>query len=285
MAKGFFNQILSLAGLKLPDPNKDHDNPSIYRQEPQTSHAEPGQPSRVEQYLQKKTGASQTGVEKYLAKKSKQQKTTTQHQDNEENLTGVARYLAKKQQSTASTNAQESTDNNMTRVEKYLAQQQKKQSTAPHKTEVKTEPAPAKPEKKEAVTGVDKYLNRKKTTAPVVTPSKDLTPVTQEEDKQLIPAKTKTRKEEKKGKPEPKETKTTTAPKPAAEKASSGSSLIDLAKDADQCQAATLKGTRCRRKSNLETITKTINKQKYRFAVCSQHHNSDFVPFEELIQK
>ncbi len=283
MAKGFFDQILSLTGLKLPDPNKDHDNPSLYRQEPQTNKAEAGQPSRVEQYLQKKSGAGKTGVEKYLEKKSKHQKTSAQPLDNEENLTGVARYLAKKQQSsTTGKKTQETAEKNMTRVEKYLAQQKKKQSTATRKTEVKKEPTP---EKTEAATGVNKYLNRKKTTPPVVAPSKDLTPVPQAEDKQLIPAKTETKKEEKAEKPESKETKTTTAPKPAAEKASSGSSLIDLAKDADQCQAATLKGSRCRRKSNLETITKTINKQKYRFAVCSQHHNSDFVPFEELIQK
>ena len=60
--------------------------------------------------------------------------------------------------------------------------------------------------------------------------------------------------------------------------------LIDLADNATQCQAATLKGTQCRRKTNLEAIEKTVNKQKYKFSVCSQHNNNDFMPFSEFLQ-
>ena len=61
--------------------------------------------------------------------------------------------------------------------------------------------------------------------------------------------------------------------------------IIDLTVGVTQCQAATLKRTQCSRKTSLETIVRTINKQQYKFAVCSQHNIDSFTPFGDLLQE
>ncbi len=55
--------------------------------------------------------------------------------------------------------------------------------------------------------------------------------------------------------------------------------VTDLSVNADQCQGSTAKGTRCSRRSNLETIMVTIDGKKYKFSSCKQHNNKDFSPF------
>nr|WP_305907492.1 hypothetical protein [Methylomarinum sp. Ch1-1]MDP4520252.1 hypothetical protein [Methylomarinum sp. Ch1-1] len=68
-------------------------------------------------------------------------------------------------------------------------------------------------------------------------------------------------------------------PAPAAKQ-----DVIDLAKDAEQCQSATAKGSRCSRTRNLEVIDAVIEGRQYRFRTCKQHHTEDFKPFPELLK-
>ncbi len=280
MTKSFFSKLLDLTGLNLPDPNSQHNDPNKYRQPPKTDvNAEPGM-TRVERYLQKKNPQPEpTRVEQYLAKKQQataQNKAATETPETKINeaktdttLTGVARYLAKKQAASKTPQKPAAAPQKpMTRVEKYLAQKQQAE-TSPQKKTVKA----ATPEPKQnstPVTGVDQYLSRKKP-APVAT--------AKPEEKQITPE---TKAPEK---PKP-ELKTEAAEKPTKPAATEKKqpSVIDHSENAVQCQAATQKGTRCRRKSNLEVLTKTINKQKHRFAVCHQHHNAEFVPFAGVVQ-
>lgn len=56
--------------------------------------------------------------------------------------------------------------------------------------------------------------------------------------------------------------------------------ITDLSTDQEQCQSATSKKTRCKRKTSLERIVVSINKQKYRFMSCRQHNNN-FKPHED----
>ncbi|MDQ7090317.1 MAG: hypothetical protein Q9M50_06685 [Methylococcales bacterium] len=55
--------------------------------------------------------------------------------------------------------------------------------------------------------------------------------------------------------------------------------IIKPENKATQCQAATMKGSRCRRKSGLKTIEKMVNGQQQQYSVCSQHNNDLFVLF------
>jgi hypothetical protein len=68
--------------------------------------------------------------------------------------------------------------------------------------------------------------------------------------------------------------------KPAA---SATEKLIDLSKNATQCQGSTAKGSRCSRSSNLEVIETKVRGKNYRFMTCKQHNNKAFAPFSELI--
>ncbi len=296
MAKSFFAQILDMAGISLPDPNTQHHDPSKYRQTAAAAENTPARSSsgltRVEQYLQKKNPpAKMTKVEQYLAKKQAAMAEAVTAEEptpelDDSQLTGVERYLARKQAAGKTTKPQEKTtpapSKPMTRVEKYLAQKK----TAPAKPKAA---ASVKKAVKTPTTGVDKYLSRKKSApAPVPAAKKEMMETAPPEEKQIVevteskkPATGKAVKKTEKTAPK------TTQQEPVAEKTAAAMagkprSVIDHAEDADQCQAATQKGSRCRRKSNLEVLTKTIHKQKYRFAVCHQHNNSDFVPFEEF---
>ena len=53
--------------------------------------------------------------------------------------------------------------------------------------------------------------------------------------------------------------------------------------DGKQCQASTVRGSQCKHTTNLGHIQRTINKQKYQFTVCNQHHNETFKPFAPLL--
>jgi len=197
MAKSFFTQILDLAGISLPDPNTQHDDPSKYRLSATESQAQSASGlTRVEQYLQKKNPPSKkmTRVEQYLAKKQaamesekKAQTPETTVVSDDSQLTGVARYLARKQasQQTVTTQKEPAPSKPKTRVEKYLAQKQsqpkqtsKKNSTdKPAASVKKTEPGASAP-----ATGVDKYLSRKKS-VPVPAPSKEIVETAKPEEK------------------------------------------------------------------------------------------------------
>jgi len=56
--------------------------------------------------------------------------------------------------------------------------------------------------------------------------------------------------------------------------------ITDLSIDQEQCQSTTAKKTRCKRKTSLERIIVSINKQKYRFMSCRQHSNN-FKPHKD----
>lgn len=261
MAKNIFENLLKLTGFN--PPNKDgYYDPSVYRQETKPVKAAPpaasGTPqlSRVEQYLAKKQGIEQPT-------------------SNSEQLTGVARYLAQKEQtSQAQTESKQAELAAMTGVERYLAQKQGGAQKPASK--------PASNTKK--LTGVDKYLADKKKVSPAVAKPTPPKPAAKTAPAKASPESKKAKAQPKAAVAEPVvEEPAKEKAKPAAKKAVK-ESTIDLAATADQCQAATQKGSRCRRKSNLEAIKQSINSQPYRFAVCSQHNNDDFVPFAELIQ-
>ncbi len=281
MAKNILDQILSLTGIKSPDANGHYD-PSVYRNEP-SPEKKTSELTGVEKHLQKKNAATAgstteaTGVAKYLAQKQQQNQKKSESESSD--LTGVAKYLAQKQQKEQEKAEAEATAlANMTGVARYLAKLETDNKTTPSKT------AAVKKENTATLTGVDKYLAKQKTTPPVIqqpkvleeTPEKPMpTPEAKVLEKQPVVEKKKETQEEKTIEPEPADTTI----------AKATNKLINVAANASQCQAATLKGTRCRRKTNLDVIEKTINKQKYKFAACSQHVNSDFIPFSEFLQK
>lgn len=60
--------------------------------------------------------------------------------------------------------------------------------------------------------------------------------------------------------------------------------IIDLKDELNQCQASTAKGTRCKRATNLETTTVSIENKTYQLTVCKQHNTDTLKPFLELIK-
>ena len=268
MTQSLLDKLLDKMGLKLPDATGHYD-PSVYRDEPAADKSIKG-PSKPRTARQEKsTGTKQattelTGVAKYLAKKYPEiQKSPTQTDTTTgAGLTGVAKYLAKKQQEEkGKSEAEAKALNNMTGVERYLTKSKTANNPAPSNT------ASVEKEASANLTRVEKYLSKQNESAPA--PAKPQPEAVTETPKAKVIEKPSVKEEPK------------TQPKPVTEKKPT---LINHADNATQCQAATLKGTQCRRKTKLEIIEKTINKQKYKFAVCSQHNNKDFVPLEELVQ-
>lgn len=68
-----------------------------------------------------------------------------------------------------------------------------------------------------------------------------------------------------------------------ASKKSSSPEVVDLSSDT-QCQASTAKGTRCKRKTGLETVKKVINNKAYVLKICNQHNNKKLKVFFGLIK-
>jgi len=199
----------------------------------------------------------------------------------DDGLSGVARYLAKKAEAEAEKLAAE---DSLSSVEKYLRRkaeagqsQQAEQADETAAPEVATKPA----------TGVAKYLASKGAAAskPKAAAAKPKKPVSRVD--KYLQQKTETPKSTKSATAPQ---KTTSKPKPApkaetkkAAPATTTSTRIDLSVDATQCQAGTARGGQCKRTKNLVKIQRTINKQKYTFLVCSQHHNDSFKPYKGLI--
>lgn len=273
MAKSFIDQLLDLVGVKLPDAH-GHYSPSVYRDEQSSkepSDAGKHQPKKSPETAQ--ATAELTGVARYLANNYPEEQKEAAQADTSgtAGLTGVEKYLAKKQQEEQEkAEAEAAALAKMTGVARYLAKQEGKITTAPAPAKTET----AEPANTASLTRVEKYLAKQQ-----ITPSDISQP---EEVQQAAPAKATEQKpvvEEKK-----------TQPKQEVEKqsppaAKTPGKIINLAEDASQCQAATSKGTQCRRKTGLDTLEKTISHQKYKFAVCSQHNSKEFMPFAELLQK
>ena len=60
--------------------------------------------------------------------------------------------------------------------------------------------------------------------------------------------------------------------------------IIDLKDNSLQCQASTVKGTRCKRKTTLEDTSVSIDNKTYLLTVCRQHNNDHLKPFSGLIK-
>jgi hypothetical protein len=265
MAKNLFEQFISFASSKLAGPIA-HEN--IYREEAPESTGQ----SRVAKYIAQQEMAAKakeaasvpptaTGVEKYLARQALlsaggASAAPAPETAQEEPLTGVARYLAG-------------------------------QGRAP-KPVVMEEPAPA-PEP-EPVTGVGRYLAGQSRAGThgsevarqsVAEPKKATQPAAKTAAAQPEKAKV---AYEKATVPEKAASPSAPASEPSASAAPAkpASSVIHL-DDGKQCQASTVKGTQCKHTTNLGHLQRTINKQKYQFTVCSQHHNETFKPFAPLM--
>jgi hypothetical protein len=267
MAKSFIDQLFDLVGLKTPSPHGQY-SPSAYREEPSIKETSketgPGSTQAATQI---------TGVAKYLAAKYPEEQTGADTDiSGTAKLTGVAKYLAQKQQEEQEKAAAEAaTLANMTGVARYLARLEENITTTPEPAKTETAAVHADPV---TLTRVDKYLAKQQKT-----PSDLPQP---EAVQQAAKAKVTEQKpvvEEKKAQPEQATEKQSP---PAAKKPDK---IINLTEAASQCQSTTSKGTQCRRKTNLETLEKTFNDQKYKFVACSQHHSEEFIPFAELLQE
>lgn len=77
--------------------------------------------------------------------------------------------------------------------------------------------------------------------------------------------------------------KATSAKKTVSKKKATANSTIDLTDDSKQCQASTVKGTRCKRTTTLENISTPVDGKTYQLTVCSQHNNDKLKIFSELL--
>jgi len=267
MAQNFLDQILSLTGLKLPDTNNPA--PSIYRDEV-SAEKKSNNLSGVEKYQrQKNTQSGLTGTAKYLAKKQQQADKKI------EKLTGVDKYLAKKQQILQEkARAEAKIFSEMTGVEKYLFKlNANKKVTSNENIKV------VAIEKTETIkqSSVEKYLaKQKQTEAIVVTENIKEIEVEAELNEEAVNVPEKI--------PAVVDEDDFEAEQEAAVEIEETSEIINLAEGAIQCQAATVRGSQCRRKSNLIVVEKKVAEQRYKFTICRQHDNDTFTPFEGIFK-
>ena len=202
-----------------------------------------------------------TGVERYLAKITDDQEQQIAH---EETLSGVEKYLQAHAE-VEMVNVGNSQAKPLSGVDKYLASQDKQPAKKPASAAKK--PAAVK----KPASGVDKYLSQQPTSAKKKTSVKRKS--AKPAAKKPAPAKKSTRS-----------TAAATKKKAVAKPVQNASAgRIDLSANANQCQAGTARGGQCKRTTSLMKLQRTINKQKYQFLVCSQHHNDTFKPYKGLI--
>jgi len=281
MAQNFLDQVLTITGLKLSPATQKPTPPPIYRDEVINTHTNSSEISSVERYQQKKNASTGlTGTAKYLAKK--QQKIAQEAAK----LTTVDKYLAKKQRAIQEKNKAEAARlANMTGVEKYLFKLEANKKNLDKKTIV------AKKIKKPS--SVDEYVARQE---PVDVTKEDVEVLTADADgqqeNQTAPIRQETKEDDsqKRETEEPKdpvlkdESQQQVAIETIPEQAETRD-IINLTDKTTQCQAATVRGSQCRRKSNLKTVEKTIDGKTYQFLICSQHDNDAFVAFKNFLQQ
>lgn len=296
MAINFLDQLLNLAGLKLPEAKERYD-PSVYIQEdikpaagkPSTANAEPARANKTAQKEQ--ATSTLTGVAKYIAKQQPQTANEAQSDAGEPKtaqLSRVARYVAKlEQEAREKAEAEAANLSNMSGVERYLARLEGKTVAPPSQTPVTNTQEEIKP------TRVERYLSsriEKKPAKTVAAPAKPVAketkpatkpvepqakqPVPAPVSKQAPPAKPAEKKVSKPSAPIKKEPEVKTAPT---------DKIIDLTVNGEQCHATTSMGKRCRRSTGLKVIERTIDGKRYRFYACPQHNNNDFQPSPELL--
>ena len=247
MAKNLFDQLLSKAS-EIWSGTQTRNTQDIYVKDSSGL-------SGVAKYLAKheeaanpkeseKTAAGLSGVEKYLAKQQAAAKETIQQTP----ATGVAKYLARQATGTAApAPAKEPVIIPKTGVGKYLAGMPLAHAA--------TKPAPASTEKKPPVqtkTEAKKAPAAAKKPAPVAA---------------VKEAAVKT-------------------DKPAAEAPAVPAATGDVIhfENVTQCQSRTVKGTQCKNTNHLTKLQRTINKKKYTFSACPQHHNDTFKPYPPLLE-
>jgi hypothetical protein len=250
MAKNLFEQLLTKASEILSGLNTQHDHPM---------------------YIEDSSGLS--GVAKYLARLEQAAKPkeaaaiATQ-------VTGVEKYLARQQASSPKAVQETPT----TGVGKYLARQTSTGSVPPKEPVVIPK------------TGVGKYLAG----IPLSRGGATAAPVAEKEQPQQNKSETKkTSAPAKKTAPSntAKEAPPATASKtsaPATETAAATSAALTSNvihfKNVTQCQSRTVKGTQCKNTNHLTKLQRTINKQKYQFSACPQHHNDTFKPYPPILE-
>jgi hypothetical protein len=221
-------------------------------------------------YIQDSSGLS--GVEKYLAKleqaaKLKEAATLPTQ------VTGVEKYLAR-QQALSPKAVQEIP---ATGVGKYLARQTSTGSVPPQQPVVIPK------------TGVGKYLAgiplSKEEASPVPVAEKKQPQQNKSEPKKTTtPAKETTPSAAAKGAPSAAISKTSAPATAAATTSAVPASDVIHFENVTQCQSRTLKGTQCKNTRHLTKLQRTINKQKYQFSACPQHHNDTFKPYPPLLE-
>lgn len=253
MAINLFEQLLSKAG-EIWSGTKTRDDHDIYI----------------------KDASGLSGVAKYLAKQ--EQAAQPKEPEIHAALSGVEKYLARKQASPAAATVQEVPK---TGVAKYLAKQSS--GSVPAAT-----PAPVVIPK----TGVGKYLAgiplASTTTKPAASaPEKKQPPQNKPETKKAAASAKK---------PAPVNAVEVAAPatagKISAPVVTEKAETVSVAPAGDvihfenvtQCQSRTVKGTQCKNTNHLTKLQRTINKQKYQFSACPQHHNDTFKPYPPLLE-
>lgn len=303
MAMNFLDQLLNLAGLKLPEAKERYD-PSVYIQQEDikpaaikssTANAEPARANKTTQ--QEQATSELTGVAKYMAKQKQQEQPQAANEAQPDagepktaQLSGVARYVAKlEQEAREKAEVEAAALANMSGVERYLARLEGKTVAPPNQTPVTNTPEEIKP------TRVERYLSsriEKESAKTVAAPAKPVAketkpaakpvetqakqPETAPASKQAQPAKPAEKKASKSSAPVKKEQEVKTAP---------SDKIIDLTVNGEQCHASTSRGKRCRRSTGLKVIERTIDGKKYRFYACPQHSNKNFIPSPELLEK
>jgi hypothetical protein len=272
MAQNFLDQVLTLTGLKLPDAKNSP--PPIYRDDASTE-KKSNNLSSVERYQrQKNTQPRLTGTAKYLAKKQQQADKKI------ETLTGVDKYLAKKRQILQEkSRAEAKIFAQMTGVEKYLFKLDANKKVTPSE---KIKVVAIEKTETTKQSSVEKYLAKQKQTEAIVVTENikeveieveaaldEEAVIIKEDISEEIPAAV----DEDDSKVEQE-----------ADVEIETSEIINLAEGATQCQAATVRGSQCRRKSNLMVVEKMVTEQRYKFAICRQHDNDTFTPFEGLFK-
>lgn len=269
MATNFLDQVLNLTGLKLPD-TESSSSPAIYKNDAHTEKRSESLTGVDRYQQQKQTNASElTGTAKYLAKK--QQK----FEEEAAKLSSVDQYLIKKEkQIQDKAKADAAVLAKMTGVEKYLS------NLAAHKKTITDKIASKETIKAIKPSRVDEYLDKQKQTVAVIPAKEKLEPgfTTEDEaDNETSVVEEQTANET--------ITPTKEASQSLVETTATAEAVINLADDAKQCQARTTKGSQCQRKTGLEAIEKRVDGHDYKFAVCGQHNNDAFVPFEGFLQK
>ncbi len=295
MAMNFLDQLLNLAGLKLPEAKERYD-PSVYRQEEIKPSAAKAEPARANKTAQQEQATSElTGVAKYMAKQKQQEQPQSAQETQPDAgepktapLSGVAKYVAKlEQEAREKAEAEAAALANMSGVERYLAKLEGKTIAPPSQTPATNTQEEIKP------TRVERYLSsriEKESAKTVAAPAK---PVAKETKAAAKPVETQAKqpepapviKQAQPAKPTEKKVSKPSAPvkKGPEVKSAQTDKIIDLTVSGEQCHATTSRGKRCRRSTGLKVIERTIDGKKYKFYACPQHNNKDFQPSPDLL--